>query len=250
MLLFLVYHRVLAKHDGDFHTITTQEFSDQLRIVQQSSLPILDPHLLSADHEWPSRGVILTFDDGTEDHSLTIQPILDQNGIKGMFYVPTSYLNQPGYLSTQQLIQLWDGGHMIGSHSHTHPQLPSLSLESLKEELHRSSILLQEILGEAPLHFAPPGGLYNGQVQEAAKNEGYRFFRTMDWGYNRSFDPIRMEVVPLFHGPSQLMLKAGLAGTGEPVLKTLFHLKNGLRKTGKGGIYQGLRRTLARFSDN
>lgn len=245
MLIFLVYHKVLDQHDGNFHTLSSKEFKEQLYLVQQSGLPILDPHCLSSGKKFPSRGVFFTFDDGTEDHFQIIKPILEQHDIKGIFYVPTSFLDQPGYLSTKQLIHLSDDGHMIGSHSHTHPQLPGLPISSLVKELRASSRLLANILGSVPFHFAPPGGLYNAQVQEIARDEGYTFFRTMDWGYNRTLDPIRIEVVPLFKGPSRLMLKTGLSGMGEGLLKTVWNVKNGLRNQGQGLVYKGLRRTLA-----
>jgi hypothetical protein len=51
----------------------------------------------------------------------------------------------------------------------------------------------------------------------------------MDWGYNRLFDPMRIEIVPVTDALGTYFLKYALRGRLERTLKFSYHLKNGLR---------------------
>jgi hypothetical protein len=63
----------------------------------------------------------------------------------------------------------------------------------------------------------------------------------MEWGYNRSFDPMRIQVVPMTGSWGFQFLKLALRGKGEWALKILYHLKNGLKGTFIPSTYHRLR---------
>lgn len=50
-------------------------------------------------------------------------------------------------------------------------------------ELEQSRDMLQQTIGRKVEWFAPPGGFVNERCVEAARTYGYRFVRTMRWGY-------------------------------------------------------------------
>lgn len=244
MLLFLVYHKVENGIKDDIYSVTRESFVTHLRLVKKSGIKIVDSRCMSArwlDHQ---DGVIFTFDDGTIDHFETVLPILGEFEIPALFYVPTAKLSRKGYLSEEQVYLLFAEGHTIGSHGHSRKRLDVLPKISLKTELEDSCAIIQGIIGERPLHFAPPGGFYNRQVQQAAQRAGYEFFRTMRWGYNCSFEPMRIEVAPMTNTLNRKFIERTLHGKGERLLKLMYLLKNGLRTMLPASKYSAFRQRV------
>src|SRR5919109_1390427 len=194
MLIFLVFHKIQEHSGGDIHAISPNNFLKQLLMIQRGGLPILDPNILSDPKSYYRDGIIFTFDDGTSDHYQIVRPLLNEYGIRGIFYVSTARLDRDRYITQQQVRSLWEDGHVIGSHSHSHKRMDLMSSREVKNELKLSADIIHNIIGLDPVHFAPPGGFYNRNVQETARSLGYSSCRTMDWGYNRSFDPMCIEV--------------------------------------------------------
>lgn len=229
MLVFLVYHKIQDRGDDDIYTVSSTSFLAQLSMVQQAGLPILDPRVLSGSREHCQSGVVFTFDDGTPDHFQVVRPLLREFDIQALFYISTAKLNGDKHLTAEQVRLLTENGHTIGSHSHSHTRLDGMLWQQVRQELEVSAIALQNIIDQRPVHFAPPGGFYNRSVQEIAQQVGYSYCRTMDWGYNRLFDPMRIEVVPMTGILGTSFLSCALQGRFEQALKVIYHFKNSLR---------------------
>ncbi len=240
MLRFLVYHRITDTQRGDFRAIHPAGFRRHLEMIEAAGIPVIDPRGLALPADLVS-GIVLTFDDATMDHFVTARSILSDFGFPGLFYVPTARLDSEGYLSTEQLVHLHAEGHTIGSHAHTHARLDVLPEPSVQRELEISRRRIQEILGVAPLHFAPPGGLYRPRVLTISQEVGFRFFRTMKWGFNRRLNPQEIEVVPMVTPSSMLFLDWALSGRNELTLKVMYGLKRALRDTWSAKANRGLR---------
>ena len=58
---------------------------------------------------------------------------------------------------------------------------------------------------------------------------GFRFFRTMKWGFNRRLDPQEIQVVPMVTPSSMLFLDWALRGRNELKLRVMYGLKRALR---------------------
>jgi peptidoglycan/xylan/chitin deacetylase (PgdA/CDA1 family) len=232
MLVFLVYHRITDDDHRDFRCIDPPTFRRHLEMIEaariQGRIQVVDPGgpTLSADL---ASGVVLAFDDGTLDHFVSAGPILSEFGLRGLFYLPTARLDTDGHLSTEQVVGLHAEGHTIGSHSHTHTRLDVLPEPEVERELETSRSRIQEILGEAPLHFAPPGGLYRPAVLTISEAVGFRFFRTMKWGFNQRLNAQEIQVVPMVTPWSNLFLRWALSGRNELTLKVAYGLKRALR---------------------
>jgi peptidoglycan/xylan/chitin deacetylase (PgdA/CDA1 family) len=248
MLLFLVYHKIKNRSGDDLHTVSRDAFLAQLSLVQAGKLPILNPRLLSCSNPTFKSGVILTFDDGTLDHFRIVDPLLRERGIQALFYVSTGKLNSEKYLTSEQVRQLWENGHTIGSHSHAHKRLDLLPRDHVWDELEASAMAIEKIVGERPAHFAPPGGFYNSTVQDLAQSAGYSFFRTMDWGYNQRLDPLQIEVLPMTGSLGFYFIRYALDTRSDWMLKSLCKLKSGLRTSVSASNYSRLRALVAGFS--
>src|SRR5919106_642654 len=72
--------------------------------------------------------VALTFDDGGAS-ATSIAEALEARGWRGHFFVTTGMIGGPGFLSREGVRELALRGHVVGSHSHSHPtymaRLPS-----------------------------------------------------------------------------------------------------------------------------
>ena len=125
------------------------------------------------------KDVVFTFDDGGMSFLTKAAPILEKYGRKGIFFISTKYINTPGFLSTEQVRELAIRGHVIGSHSHTHPDIfTRLSKEEIIQEWAMSSAVLSEIL-ERPISTASiPNGYGSKEILDAAIEQGYQSIYT------------------------------------------------------------------------
>ncbi len=218
----LTYHKV-ARAPGaepEFYTVTPDQLDHQLELLARSDLPALQPEdLLTSRSSRPRSsqsnvplnltvpperagwsaptGYLLTFDDATVDHYETVLPTLTRYNRRAIFFTPSSKLNRPGYLTTEQARKISQAGHTLGLHSHEHRRLDWLGEEDIRVQMELSMEALGAIAGERPRMFAPPGGFIDRRVRKIALEHGLEVIRTMRWGYNQRFDPKALECVPV-----------------------------------------------------
>ncbi len=176
----LGYHRITSTNDS-----TLCVSPDDLRWQMRALLAIgMKPGSLAS---LTSGQFVPTFDDGYEDSYSEALPVLDHYGIRGVFYVCPQYvgrhqrevdssvlLEEPAkFLSWEQLAEMTERGHVIGSHGMTHRELPSLDDDELAEELHSSRAMLEERLGQPVVDFCYPRGKYDDRVVAAVADAGY-----------------------------------------------------------------------------
>ncbi|MCA9671015.1 MAG: polysaccharide deacetylase family protein [Myxococcales bacterium] len=126
------------------------------------------------------RPLMITFDDGGKS-SMYIAERLEQNGWRGHFFMTTGQIGDPAFLDADELRALHARGHVIGSHSHTHPlRMGALSASQLADEWGRSQDILEEILGERQPIASIPGGLYTREVARAARRAGVEILFTSE----------------------------------------------------------------------
>ncbi|HEV2762736.1 MAG TPA: polysaccharide deacetylase family protein, partial [Pyrinomonadaceae bacterium] len=118
---------------------------------------------------------LLTFDDGGVSAHTIVADLLEEYGWRGHFFVTTGRVGTQGFLTRAQVRELHARGHVVGSHSHTHPQRMSLcNAEELRREWASSLEFLSDVLGEAVTVASVPGGYYSRRVAEAAARAGVR----------------------------------------------------------------------------
>ena len=231
--LILTYHRIVE--DGaatTFYDVTMSQYREHVAKVARARDP----------------SITITFDDGTADHKRAAE-ILADHGLKGVFFLVLNRLDTPGYLKRDDVRNLCDLGQIVGSHTMTHPQLPTLTNEQLSSELGKSRAELAELSGGSIDWFAPPGGLYDQRTLKAAKDAGYRFVRTMDWGYAPELSPHGVEsllsTVPVLRTTNEARFDIILSGRAT---FNAFKLKQGVRRILPPGMYDRLRNLVVRTS--
>ena len=128
----------------------------------------------------PDRWVI-TFDDGGASALRYIAPALEARGWRGHFFMTLGRLGTPQFLDADGIRELRRRGHIVGSHTVTHPlQMSSCSVEQLRREWTESSQMLADILHERPTVASVPGGAFSSLVASTAGEAGIRVLFTSE----------------------------------------------------------------------
>ena len=181
MPIALLYHDVIptgADDTSGFHgpgaaryKLTLGEFQHHLEAIQNvvRQRPVADTvSIARVGQPW-----LMTFDDGGSSSLSPIADWLEDRNWRGWFFMTTNQIDQPGFLTKSELRELARRGHMIGSHSCSHPQRMSyLPWQRLLDEWSRSVATLEDILGSPVSIASVPGGFYSHTVARAAAASG------------------------------------------------------------------------------
>lgn len=130
---------------------------------------------------WRRKPVFLTIDDGALSGYTCVASELELHGWRGHFFITTDWIGKPGFMDRWQIRELRERGHVIGSHSRTHPErMSQLSWGSLMKEWFESCHSLSAILGERVRVASVPGGFYSRRVSEAAAAAGIEVLFTSE----------------------------------------------------------------------
>ncbi|MER7009450.1 polysaccharide deacetylase family protein [Dactylosporangium sp. NPDC000555] len=128
--------------------------------------------------------VSLTFDDGWRSQYTAGVPLLDKYRMGATYYLLTSTIGYPDYMTKAQMGDLPNHGIEIASHTVDHPHLPTLSAAKIDSELKDSQATLRQWFGPGVAkNLATPYGEYNATVLSTSKKY-YRSHRSTDEGFN------------------------------------------------------------------
>ncbi|MGW1610503.1 polysaccharide deacetylase family protein [Streptomyces sp. NPDC002285] len=104
------------------------------------------------------RTMVLTFDDGPDPrYTPHILDTLREYDVRAMFFVCGEMVAAHGDL----LARMADEGHVVGNHTWSHPLLTRLGRGRIREEMERTSDVIEETYGERPVWFRAPYGAWN-----------------------------------------------------------------------------------------
>jgi peptidoglycan/xylan/chitin deacetylase (PgdA/CDA1 family) len=123
------------------------------------------------------RTILFTFDDGPSSRTTPqLLDLLDDLGIKALFFVTSeSFGNGNPYERRHAKIvrEIVRRGHLVGSHTETHRQLPLLGNEEIQAELAITERKLRRAVGRTPRLIRPPGGALSKRVERLLGELGY-----------------------------------------------------------------------------
>ena len=130
--------------------------------------------------------LMLTFDDGGRS-AIVAGDLLMRRGWRGHFFVVTSRIGRPGFLDRDGVRYLRACGHVIGTHSHTHPDIfPELAPSEMDEEWGVSRSILEDLLGEPCLVASLPGGDLSARVRDSVRRSVFHaLFTSEPWLHPR-----------------------------------------------------------------
>ncbi len=164
------------------YNVNTAEFRNHLQAIggrtrNMSSVCVLD-HFRSWGRELP---VFITFDDGCLSAYTTVADELERHNCRGHFFVTTDWIGRPGFLDEAQILDLHLRGHIIGSHTCSHPERMShLSWDTLTAEWTRSCSILSGILNGPVKVASVANGFYSPSVAKAAAASGIEILFTSE----------------------------------------------------------------------
>jgi peptidoglycan/xylan/chitin deacetylase (PgdA/CDA1 family) len=189
----LLYHSVSETSAPTFRrwVVSPIVFENQMfYLFKQGYTPLTVSEFVllqnNPDKKRPLKPVVITFDDGFEDFYTHAVPILDKFNFASTLYVTTAYLgkmsewlrsegegNRP-MLHPEQVKKLPHHRVEIGAHTHTHPQLDLLDLQTAKAEIQKSKTILEGLLQTRLLSFAYPHGYYSNEVRQLVMALGFK----------------------------------------------------------------------------
>ncbi len=249
----LMYHDVAspqAREEVGFpgslaarYKLTPEHFEAHLDAVRASGLEVG-----TLDGLGPAPAVAITFDDGGRSAPIAAGA-LERRGWRGQFFITTSLIGTPGFLTAEELLALHRGGHVIGSHSHTHPTyMGRLSRAELETEWQRSRDVLGELLGAAPRTASVPGGFLSSEVIATAARAGYELLFTSEPSGRLLQRELAVRGRYTIWATTPARVAAAYA-RGEPLACGRLWLEWNAKKLAKSlspAVYQALRRARAR----
>jgi peptidoglycan/xylan/chitin deacetylase (PgdA/CDA1 family) len=124
-----------------------------------------------------------TFDDGNRSDLEIAAPILAKYGVMGAFFPCSGRLTRDGYLTADDIRNLFSLGFEIGSHGVDHVPWTKQDAAALHRELVGSKAEFEQILGASIHAAAIPFGAYNRRVLAALKAAGYAKVYNSDRGF-------------------------------------------------------------------
>lgn len=152
------------------------EFRKQLERIRQTGFSVYPLEELTreaAGPDYQANSLILTFDDGLLSQYEIAFPLLVEFKATACFFVNTSTVGLPGFLTWAQMLEMQRAGMSFHSHGHDHVYLPWLSPSMLERQLMESKRILEDRLGSSVRFLSAPFGELNGRVAEMAKSLGY-----------------------------------------------------------------------------
>jgi peptidoglycan/xylan/chitin deacetylase (PgdA/CDA1 family) len=178
----LMYHDVvnLSAHessgfagaDAATYKIAVESFRAHLRAIKTAcpQPPVLVAKLHQVSDKAP---LMLTFDDGGVSAATEIADCLEAMNWRGHFFITAGKIGKKSFLSNSHIRELHRRGHVIGTHSYTHPlRMATLPPNELRYEWEASIEKISGIIGERVNVASIPGGQYSQKIAETASEAG------------------------------------------------------------------------------
>ncbi|SKB91595.1 polysaccharide deacetylase family protein [Daejeonella lutea] len=178
----LCYHQIRnwTASDGKVgkdYIVPTAEFKSQMKMLADSGYNTILPdqlyNYLAYGAKLPKKPIMLTFDDTKLDQWTVAIPEMKKYGFKGVFFIMTVSLGRPNYLSKDQVKQMSDAGHVIGSHTYDHQNVKKYQGEDWVTQIEKPTKTLKEVTGKDIKYFAYPFGLWNKEAIPELKKRGF-----------------------------------------------------------------------------
>ena len=132
----------------------------------------------------------LTFDQGYENgYTEKILDTLKEKNVKATFFLVGDYAQKNPELVKRMIAD----GHNVGNHTQSHPSMPSLSAEKIKEEIGQLHDYVKENFGYEMKELRPPMGEFSEFSLDETKKAGYTTklwsFAYKDWLTDDQPDP-------------------------------------------------------------
>jgi peptidoglycan/xylan/chitin deacetylase (PgdA/CDA1 family) len=182
----LMYHEItdlphtsgLQRRSALAYTLSCAAFDRHLEAI--ASGPLAPELVTGVEPESEGGHLLLTFDDGGRS-ALYVADELARRGWRAHFFVVTGRIGERTFLDAGAIRHLASCGHVVGSHSHSHPDIfRALSRPAMLEEWRTSCDILASLLGRPCTAASVPGGDISPAVLGVAAEAGLRVLFTSE----------------------------------------------------------------------
>lgn len=146
--------------------------------------------------EIEKKQIAISFDAawGNDDTQKLID-ILAEYNVPATFFVVGAWVDK----YPESVKALDSAGHQIQNHSNTHPHMPQLSKEQMKNEITACNEKIKALTGKCPTLLRPPYGDYDNALMEVTEQLGMNTIQwdvdSLDWKETSTADSICNRVV-------------------------------------------------------
>lgn len=167
---------------------------------------------LSEDRETVKK-VAITFDDGPNpDYTELLLDGLKERGVSATFFL----LGKEVERYPKIVKEIYQDGHLIGTHSYEHVNLSNLNDSAAIEQVDKTNTAIHEITGEYPEYIRPPFGCWKCNLDYETKMiEVLWDVDPLDWKTSNSdviakrvIDKVKEDDIILLHDASESSVKA------------------------------------------
>lgn len=157
--------------------------------------------------------IAITFDDGPNpDYTEMLLEGLAERKVSATFFL----LGKEVEKYPDIVKDIYDGGHLIGTHSYEHVNLSSLNDKAAIEQVDKTNAAIKEITGESPEYIRPPFGCWKCNLDyETSMIEVLWDVDPLDWKTSNSdvitkrvLDKVEENDIILLHDASESSVKA------------------------------------------
>ena len=178
----LLYHEVTdfperakkIRKMGPADSLLVRQFEEQMALISErpnTKVVAADDVFSGAENNF--RKIVFTFDDGFIGNYLFAFDILERHGFKATFFITVDNISKERYMSWEQLSILYKNGHLIQSHTMTHPMLGVCDERQITYELETSKKTIEDKIGALVKYLSLPFGSFDERVIKIAKDTGY-----------------------------------------------------------------------------
>ncbi len=141
--------------------------------------------------ETEKKQIAISFDAAWgNDDTQTLIDILKEYDVPATFFIVGSWVDK----YPESVKALADAGHQIQNHSNTHPHMPQLSKEQMRDEIESCNKKIEAITGVCPTLHRPPYGDYDNALIETLASLNMSTIQwdvdSLDWKDNATPDSI------------------------------------------------------------
>jgi peptidoglycan/xylan/chitin deacetylase (PgdA/CDA1 family) len=185
-IAILTYHSLDAA--GSINSMAPQMFEDQMACLADlgfRGIALRDAVAHRAERgSWPTKCVVLTFDDGYANFYDVGHPVIARHGFTATLFLVTGHVggvnnwgpSPPGLgeqrmLSWQQVAELATHGIEVGAHTQTHPNLCEVPAAHVAREIVASREDIENHLQRSVDSFAYPFGHVSAAAEDVVRQE-------------------------------------------------------------------------------
>ncbi len=170
--------------------------------------------------ETSEKVIYLTFDQGYENgYTTKILDVLKAKNVKATFFVLTDYAKRNSELVKRMI----DEGHTVGNHSVHHYSMPTLDINTAKEEINGLHKYMEEQYKYEMFLFRPPMGEYSEKSLAITQQCGYKTvlwsYAYADWDTKKQMEPaVALEKLKKSAHPGCIYLLHSVSSTNAAIL--------------------------------